>query len=194
MCPGGAQEFVCSIKRPNSYFIALLSNELIFSKSIDCIFHNMPDHYYKCLVALDAAKLALWTVLDDCSDDWFKSQLNCSEDQPSLEADHVADIAQSNVSSAEIVRVIGDSGLIAPEVEENVWKRCKVYLGEDDADSTKVYFTHEVPYRGFTSCSQCGCIKYRPMESAANRNEFAVAMHLWHVHGVRNNLPWSDHF
>ena len=62
---------------------------------------------------------------------------------------------------------------------------------------TKIYFTHDDvrgnQRRGFTQCSFCNCIKYAVTSPFKTREEFCVAINLWHVDGVQSEAEWSDH-
>ena len=84
-------------------------------------------------------------------------------------------------------------GMVAPVVVGAEFVRCWVSLGGDRR--YKVYFDNctggSGKRRGFSNCTNHGCIIYRP--TYGSRLEFATAMFLWHEHAFDNVINRGEH-
>ena len=59
-----------------SYFACLLLRDRVLAKGVTAIKHQMSDHYYRCLLFLEADKLlTMLDELDGKADAWFRMQL-----------------------------------------------------------------------------------------------------------------------
>ena len=185
----GPLHFLMVLKRPVSYFVALLSRASILEKGVASIRHDASDGYYQCLIHVLGPKLL--EILDASTqqarlDDWFKALLvadgemsgNASGDEVDDEAVLALPPPRKHMAHA--------GGIIPVETVSNLWIRCNARRpGHEDL---KIYFDGasggDGRQRGWTYHAGNDIRLYRHCDHFASREHFAAWMALWHSAGV----------
>jgi hypothetical protein len=172
-----------SLARPFSYFTCLLECEALMAKGVESIPHLEKDAYYRCLLRLSAASLALMlsTMPADADNDWFKSQLVDGEDEPF--EDELLALEDEPPEEGEPRPAL--SCLVPPAVEIELpqfWDRCWMRIG-DASPRYKCYFdqgTHQSNRpRGWVNCETHQCIKYMWADTFDSRESFCAFAYAW---------------
>jgi len=164
-----------NISRPLSYLIALRSLDLIWSKDVTCSVHDMLDSYYKCLVSLPAATLAV--VLGDMATssnaDYAKL---LTEAQAALVDESLHEVVEvaGNALCLAVAPALEVSGAPVPAAD---WSRAWVSM-RSSHNRYKVHFDNATggtdTRRAFTHSRHTGAIKYKPCT-------FSYREVCWHV-------------
>jgi len=197
--------------QPASYFAALLDRARICAPGIE-IMHDMPDHYYRCLLQLKVAALLRFVAdVAEQPDSFFKQKLK----------DSLAELPDVPEVEVEVdgLRALEDGdagGGVPPELEDvhidaiadglalpaltisampDAWRRALCTLTVGEPYELRVYFDHyshsSGVQRGFVNCDVHGCIKYEFVTLAENRHMFCAYMVAWHQakhrHGTKHD-------
>ena len=182
---GGPSLFYVDLSRPASYFLCLLSCELLQSRGVSSIRHAAPDAYYQMLLRCKAAAIAEALRHGDWSQAFFQQQLKgLAPTHVDEGADDMLALADGSVGEQE-----GAPGLPAPvelaAPKEEQWRRCNVAgLGDDNfSDGCKVYFDHvhhSGRSRGYVACQHHAaedCVHYVWCDDFPSR--LALCAHLF---------------
>lgn len=187
----------CSdLRRPASYFAALVNRHPIFAKGVQSIQHHMPDGYYKALLVVPSAKLAsLIKRLVDKDNRWFLDAIkDCGQS--------VADFAEieqpgggGEADEAALLALEDDLGEVAldivpPQAQPSGWTRVLADMGEG-TPVVRIYFDHFTHssglQRGWVNCGVHGCICYRTC--VGDKVSFCTRMYLWLQAGDSSQCP-----
>ena len=174
--------YLLDTKRPNSYFLALLSASRIGAKGVTAIPHNKGDAYYKVLLNCTDEETLL--ALADCPEQSIPWHVSIEEDGnleevsvPAATIDSAfaagplffdADnIVQSVVETQGFARQIADSG---PGTES-----CKIYFDNYSGSSNGAF------QRGFMNCPTHCCIRYS-QTGADTIEQYCAKALLWYKH------------
>jgi hypothetical protein len=170
---------------PVSYYAAMALRQMILDKGVPCIRHRFPDAYYKALILLPAAKLAVMLEsMDGKNNIWFRKVLKDSAlgdvvVQHPDELDPVEEDAEPVLCIADGA-VDGMLDLIPASVSSSAWTRCNVSSGAG-TPCIKIYFdffTHSSGrQRGFVDCGAHGCRRY--VFCNGLKLDFCAEMYLW---------------
>jgi len=75
LSPGGPREFRLEVRRPASYFLALLNWEELVRKKVTELRHDGPDYYYRCLLKLGEQQIIAMLRLGENGNAFFLKQL-----------------------------------------------------------------------------------------------------------------------
>ena len=181
--------YLMDLKRPVSYFAALLSRSSILEKGVASIRHDASDGYYRCLIHVDGPRLL--EILDAStqqarSDDWFKALLVANaEISGNASGDEVDDEAVLALPPP-LEHMAHAGGIIPVETVSDLWIRCIARRpGHEDL---KIYFDGasggDGRQRGWAYHPGNDIRLYRHCDHFASREHFAAWMALWHSAGV----------
>ena len=196
--PGATQPFQAGARRlykesfamPASYFCCLVQLPKIFAKGVDALKHDGTSKFYLCLLRLPKEKLLplleRMAIENGIDDEVLKVELKDAEGESDSGSDGSGD-------RGDRPRAALGGDILPPllhreqEVQvpwwQSEWKRCWVVL---HGARTKIWFDNSLGpggmRRAWANCQQhgCGCIR----TVSHDRNWFATALMLWHLHGV----------
>jgi len=182
--PQGPLSFLLDVRRPASYFIALLHTVEIQQKQVQEIHHLMPDNYYRSLMRLTPAQIATMLQAGETSDEWFRKNLRESLTSGGQNIILPGDDDEEDVPQPAALPAV-------PYVALNnmqVWRRCTVSEPGGSASGAvtyKVYFDtahHTGRPRGLIQCRNPNhgeCIKHVHSDTYDSRSVFAATLFVW---------------
>jgi hypothetical protein len=183
------------MKRPASYFLALLRQDAVVAKGVAMISHDQCDGYYKCLLHMPPEPLlAVLDCMENESNAWFESKLQ-DYHRAELDEGDEGDVALPLPEAAAVMLGVGppselldDEMLLPSVVASSVRRRAIVDLGEG-TPIIRVFFDNftggSVHQRGFVDCPHHGCIKYKLVYDES-MSRYCAWMYLWLRHGIEH--------
>ena len=177
--------YVRSIHKQKSYFAALAMLDVLFEKGVPAVEHNQPDSYYRCLIALDGAKLqsflAGYSAASSVQSFGLLALADANGPDQELEVEDVAMVADEPCAAAALPALA--------ELPEG-WSRCIAHLGGDSL-RLKVYFDNSsggsVQQRGLVECTHsCRCRKH--VNTFGTKLEFCAYYYQWNCDGDRDDI------
>ena len=183
-----ARIFTLRFTRPLSYFACLNDRYRVIEKVDVAISHRQCDAYYRCLLQLDQAKLAVIMDRQNAaqSNEWFRQQL--------LDANVAAEEEPEQGGEPEEPMPIAASAYPEEQVavtEMNTWDRCEVSTTDEPLAAIRVFFDQcsggdATKRRGFCVCEKHRCHFWKPVKICKTRDEYLAFMWLWWRHGCAN--------
>ena len=180
--PDGPKVFRLNTSKPLSYFGALVGRATIWAKGVESFPHDQTDHYFRCLLRLDADSLhRVLANVEGRQDAWFKQELrNASPEDDSSDDDGGAHRPAPPVAALPLANGEQLPGPV-PVVDRAFvpWVRKLCHCGPG-TERAKIYFGTQVRGSGQPSWLTClhhaaeGCIRWRT--TSDDQRRFCAAL------------------